>query len=348
MTILPEGPKGADEGGLAAAMARIGRSPLTDPRSLVSSTLIHVALLAIASVVAYRAVAPRVEPTPARVLRGELEPTDNRAAVEAGGGGGGEATGDSADVSADPGAPSPPTRDPSTEALISEILPTPRSAEPVPQALPGPSTAGIGMPSGTVAGDRSGQGGGSGGGTGQGTGPGTEFFGMRDRGGSFAYVIDRSGSMTARGSLDVAKRELLASLGQVASDARFAVVFYNIEATVLTDSFGHPGMMAATPANKERVRVLLSSIQPDAGTDHMIAIKAALALRPEVIFFLTDADLMSRQEVEEILSLVGKTRIQAVEFGLAGAAGGSAPLRSLAKATGGSYRYIDVKTFGTR
>jgi len=347
MTTL-DGRSATNEVGGAVAKARMVRSPLTDPRALVSSALIHVTLLAIASVIAYTAVIPRAEPAPSRIVRGELEPTDNRAVTESGGGGGGETTGESADVSADPGAPSPPTRDPATEALLSEILPTRASAESMPQVLPGPSTAGIGMPSGLESGDRSGQGGGSGGGSGQGTGPGTEFFGMRDRGGSFAYVIDRSGSMTTRGSLDVAKRELLASLAHVGPDARFAVVLYNIDATVLTDPSGHQGMMAATPANKARIRSLLASIQPDLGTDHMLAIKTALALRPEVIFFLTDADLMSRQEVEEILALVGKTRIQAVEFGMAGSAGGSAPLRALARATGGSYRYIDVKSFGTR
>ena len=343
---LPDEPGGAESVGMATALARIGRSPLTDPRALGTSALIHVALLILASAVAFRAVAPRSEPEPAKMIRGELDSTDNRAAVDAGGGGGGEMTGESADVSAEVGAFAPPTRDPAADALLSEILPTRESAEPVAQTLPGPSTAGVGLPSGMDAGDRTGSGGGSGGGVGQGTGPGTEFFGMRDRGRSFAYVIDRSGSMTARGSLEVAKRELLASLAQVTPEARFAVIFYNIDATVLNDSAGRPGMMAATPANKELVRVLLKSIQPDAGTDHMLALKTALALRPEVIFFLTDADLMSRQEVEEILTLVGKTRIQAVEFGLAGAAGGSAPLKALARATGGSYRYIDVKTFG--
>ena len=339
----------ADPASTASAPAKPGRSPLTDPRALASSFVIHVTLLAIASVVALRSVAPRDEPAPGRVLTGSLEPTDNRAPSDAGGGGGGEPVGDPADLSAERGAPAPPSRDPATDALLSEILPTRASAEPVSQTLPGPSTSGIGMPSGTSAGDRTGQGGGSGGGVGQGTGPGTEFFGMRDRGGSFAYVIDRSGSMFTRGSLNVAKRELLASLAQVAPEARFAVVFYNIDATVFTDPSGRAGMMAATPANKARLRTLLNSISPDLGTDHMLALRTALALRPEVIFFLTDADLMSRQEVEEILAITGKTRIQAVEFGLAGGlGGGSAPLRSLAKATGGSYRYIDVKTFGSR
>ena len=68
--------------------------------------------------------------------------------------------------------------------------------------------------------------GGSGGGLGRGIGPGTEFFGAREHGHSFAYVIDCSGSMGLRNSLEVAKRELLASLNQLPPDARFSVIWF--------------------------------------------------------------------------------------------------------------------------
>ena len=146
--------------------------------------------------------------------------------------------------------------------------------------------------------------------------------------------------------LDVAKRELINSVDRLPPDARFGVIFYNLHATVFTDPQGRRVLMPATAANKARVGQQLSRVVPDGGTDHMLALRTALALKPEVIFFLTDADLMNRQEVAAILNEVGKTRIQAVEFGLYGALGGSAPLKSLARSTGGSYRYIDVNTFG--
>jgi hypothetical protein len=330
----------------APAEGRLKRSPLTDPRALVSSLLIHVMLLAVASAMAFRGAAPRIEQAPSRTLLGELESVDNRAQGDPGGGGGGDPEARSADLSAEKGMPAPPTHDPAADSLLSEILPTRKTSEFTSQTLPGPSTSGLGMLSGFASGDGGGQGGGSGGGSGPGTGPGTQFFGMRDRGSSFAYVIDRSGSMTARGSLDVAKHELLSSLAQIPPEARFAVVFYNNSATVFTDPSGHPGLMPATPGNKARVKALLSTVDASLGTDHMLALRAALALKPEVIFFLTDADLMNRQEVAALLAEVGKTRIQAVEFGLSGALGGSPALKTLARSTGGSYRYIDVNTFG--
>src|SRR5262249_46169868 len=111
------------------AAARLGRSPLTDPRALASSILVHALLLAVASVMAARGAAPQAEPPPSRTLGGEIEAVDNRAESEPGGGGGGTPEGRAADVSAETGTPAPPTRDPAADALISEVLPTRPSAE---------------------------------------------------------------------------------------------------------------------------------------------------------------------------------------------------------------------------
>ncbi len=76
-----------------------------------------------------------------------------------------------------------------------------------------------------------------------------------------------------RGSLDVAKRELMSSLSRLPPDARFGVIFYNITATVFTDPFGRRGMMDATAANKARVEVQLRQIEPFGGTEHMSAMR---------------------------------------------------------------------------
>jgi hypothetical protein len=151
--------------------------------------------------------------------------------------------------------------------------------------------------------------------------------------------------MATRNALDFAKRELLTSLNQLSPDARFAVIFYNLYANVFSDPQAHKGLMAATAANKVRVATQLARVSPDGGTDHMLALKTALALRPEVIFFLTDADLMTTADVQEILGQARSTRIQAVEFGRGLDLDTSNPLRRLATGTGGTYRYIDVTRF---
>lgn len=324
---------------------RLRRSPFTDPRALVASLLIHALFLVVASVLALRVVAPLDSSAPGRIMHGELESTDNRATSESGGASG-EPEGQAADVSAEPGIPAPPSANPAADALLSEILPTRESAEMTTQTLPGPSTNGLGMLNATGSGEGGGPGGGVVGGGGKGTGLGTEFFGMKDRGASFAYVIDCSGSMFTRSSLDVAKRELLSSLSRIAPEAQFAVIFYNLDAKVFTDPTGRPGMMAATPSNKARVRTLLSTVRPEGGTNHMQALKAAFDLHPEVLFFLTDADFITRQDVAELLEQAGKTRVQSIELGQVTGLGGSSALKLLARTTGGSYRYIDVNTFG--
>jgi hypothetical protein len=104
-------------------------------------------------------------------------------------------------------------------------------------------------------------------------------------------------------------------------------------------------LMAATALNKARVQSQLATIAPDGGTDHLTALRAALALKPEVIFFLTDADLMNNNDVNDILAEVGSTRIQAVEFGRGTELGQRTPLGRLATTTGGAYLYIDVSHF---
>jgi RNA polymerase sigma factor (sigma-70 family) len=175
--------------------------------------------------------------------------------------------------------------------------------------------------------------------------PPVEFFGIRDRARVVVYAIDCSGSMATRNSLDVAKRELLASLGLLAPDSEFAVVFYNLEARVLADAGGRKGLMKPTGANTARVTAQIAEIQPLGGTDHMVALRAALALKPEVIFFLTDADLMTNGDVDEILREVGSTRIQAVQFGPGPKWRDVPPLSRFAATTGGTYMYKNVALF---
>jgi len=327
----------------------LGQTPLTDPRSLVSSALFH-ALLLLASLAALNAALPIVESSRPKAFYGEFDPVENRAYIPASSGEGGGGPGDIGGLSslpftppADGTKPQGATRDPVADTLLAEILPSsqPKPSETLQRALPGPQTNGQGF----IPGSGTGGGGGVGGGSGRGIGPGTQFFGARDHAHSFAYVIDCSGSMATRNSLEIAKREMLSSINQLPPDAQFAVIFYNLQARVLSDPLGQRGFMGATVTNKARVQTQLETISPLGGTDHMLALREALKLRPEVIFFLTDADLMSNGDVNEILAEVGSTRIQAVEFGQGTELGQRTPLGRLATTTGGSYLYIDVSKF---
>ena len=127
-------------------------------------------------------------------------------------------------------------------------------------------------------------------------------------------MIDCSGSMATRNSLDVAKREMLASINQLAPDAQFAVIFYNVQTRLLSDPLGRRGLMAATTANKVACS---TSSRPSRRSGHRPHAGPARGakLKPEVIFFLTDAESISNSDIDEILTEVGRTRVQCVEFG---------------------------------
>ncbi len=317
------------------------RSPWTDPRALFGSVAFHAVLLVVASALVLGIAVPRPSEPPARVLKGEIGPVDNRAPTDLPGGAperlGGEGRVEGVSVEVD--GPRPP-KDAEAEALLAEAL------SPTGKARTDPGPAGeIGVLPGPGTGGGSGEGGGSGGGVGKGFGPGTEFFGAREQGESFVYAIDCSGSMSHNDALGVAKRELLASLGRLPFATKFGVVFYNDKPTVFPDARGHAGLMAATLEAKARVRGRLREIPADGSTDHMKALRAALAMKPEVLFFLTDADFLTLTDVDEVIRLAGTTRIQAVAFGEGPNIDESPLLRKLAGATGGSYRYLDVQGF---
>jgi hypothetical protein len=332
----------------------LGQDPLTDPRSLGSSALFHVLLLLVASLVVIPIAMPLGDLTRPKALYAETDPVDNRESVPPspgeGGGGPGEIGGTSSVpfVSTSDGTkPHEATRDPIADNLLAEILPNPqpKPAETRQRALPGPQTTGQGLIPGSGGGGGGGVGGGSGTGAGRTIGPGTQFFGARDHARSFVYLIDCSGSMAQHNSLDVAKRETLASINQLAPDAHFAVIFYNLQTRAISDPLGRKGLMPASTSNKARVQAQLELVPPLGGTDHMFALRDALKLKPEVIFFLTDAALMSNGDVDEILMEVGTTRIQAIEFGLGTKLDSRTPLSRLANTTGGAYLYIDVTKF---
>ena len=331
----------------------LGRSPLTDLRALASSAAFHGLLLLACSLLVLQAVLPGGEDDEPPGLVGELGPVDNRASSGVAPGGGPEELGGTltAEQMRQLGAASAveaAAPDDLADALVDQILALPAAADPSADPLPLPEMPGIGVLPGPGTGGGGGEGGGSGGGRGEGIDAGTEFFGAKERATSFAYVIDRSASMTNRGSIDIAKRELLASLRRLPPDARFGVIFYNEKPAPFLDPSGEPSLMPATSQNKARFESRLAATPADGGTNHVDALTAGFRMQPEVIFFLTDADQMTDREAELLIEAAGRIRIQAIEFGIGPDTGLSVPLRTLANATGGSYRYIDVMTFPAR
>jgi len=207
--------------------------------------------------------------------------------------------------------------------------------------------AGGGLPSaGTLA-----QGGGQGGplGRGQNYDGQTQVFGVQGQGSRFVYVFDRSGSMSGYEGrpLAAAKRELLASLQSLKGVHQFQIVFYNQQPRVMSLVADQaPQMVFANDEAQRQAERFIGSIVADGGTDHVLALQVALKMRPDVIFFLTDADepRLSRSDLDRIGRFNYGTVINAIEFGAGPKSGGKNFLQQLAEENAGQHGYVDVTT----
>jgi hypothetical protein len=174
----------------------------------------------------------------------------------------------------------------------------------------------------------------------------TAMFGAVGEGYKFVYVFDRSGSMggSGRNALRAVKAELLQSLKNLDSVHQFQIIFYN-ERPVVFNPTGAPGRLAfATEANKQRAMRFVESIAADGGTAHEDALKLAIRMQPDVIFFLTDADepQLSTAQLEKIRNLSAGISINAIEFGTGPKPSGSSFLADLARQNRGNYVYVDI------
>ncbi len=183
----------------------------------------------------------------------------------------------------------------------------------------------------------------------------TSIFGAEGVGSKFVYVFDRSASMDGYQGrpLRAAKSELIASLEDLDKAHQFQIIFYNDRPTVFNPSYPQPPrMLFGDASTKRRAQNFVRGVIAAGGTEHMEALKRAIAMRPDVIFFLTDAaepQLSPNQlaKIRQLNNRVGAT-IHAIEFGAGPNQGGLNFLVRLARQNGGSHIYVDVTRLPSR
>jgi hypothetical protein len=169
-----------------------------------------------------------------------------------------------------------------------------------------------------------------------------KFFQIEAPAQRIVYVIDRSVSMGPHGKLVCAKDELLSSQGQLPAETEFQIILFNRSVEVFTTGQG-TSLMPATRENKARGAKFLKPVLPEGGTQPVPALKRALALKPDVIFFLTDAEDMNEREIREITILNrGRTAIHVVTFGYGVNGNQSSPLSVLAQCNHGVCRAVSM------
>lgn len=178
---------------------------------------------------------------------------------------------------------------------------------------------------------------GNSGGTGSGRGgPSVGFFGTKEAGGTFVFVVDSSGSMQG-GRFDRALNELRKSIKDLKSWQKFCIIFFNDAPIPLFHPISDAKLYASTSAQRIKANKWMAQVQPAGGTEPAEALKKALDMRPDVIFFLTDGqfDPATRQVVKNANRY--KTIIHTIAFE---SRDGEALLKGIAEDNGGRYRYV--------
>lgn len=180
----------------------------------------------------------------------------------------------------------------------------------------------------------------------------TMLFGISGSGSSFVYVFDRSDSMNGYGGkpLRAAKSELIQSLKTLTDRQRFQIIFYNDQPKPFTLAGLPMQMLNGDESHVGLAEGYIRSIAAFGGTEHESALKLALRMGPDVIFFLTDARI-PRLSVGELREIKGRadsagTTIHCIEFGPEPVAPVDSFLRDLAAQNHGEYRYVDVRGLG--
>jgi hypothetical protein len=170
--------------------------------------------------------------------------------------------------------------------------------------------------------------------------PVTTFFGVPARGQRIVFVLDRSCSMGLQGALTAARRELEASLARLPETAWFQVIEYNTAANPL---LGGNELLPATAENIRQASAALDALTPARGTRHLDALLMAVALRADVIYFLTDADDLLAADCAHVTRANSSgSAINTIELTIANRGHPDMPMQQLARNNHGTYQAIDL------
>lgn len=129
---------------------------------------------------------------------------------------------------------------------------------------------------------------------------GPEFFGSYGKGERYAFVIDRSSSMTGK-KFEVARDELLKSLKQLEPNQFFFVVFFDRGMLEMFGDRSVSDMLPATTKNLRRAEYWIKSVQVGRGTMPYRSIRRALELDPDTVFLLSDGQFNSGDQTVSYL-----------------------------------------------
>jgi hypothetical protein len=160
---------------------------------------------------------------------------------------------------------------------------------------------------------------------------------------SFVFAIDRSKSTGGKGqnALSAARSELARAVMPLSDRHRFQIIAYNHTCVYYKTA----RLIAATEENKAGIPAFIDGLVDFGGTEHEMALRAALAMEPEAIFLLTDGGDPHLNEIQlkNIQKLAqGRTSIHCIQFGFGTPEEGADFLRQLAEQNRGGYTYVEM------
>jgi uncharacterized protein with von Willebrand factor type A (vWA) domain len=150
------------------------------------------------------------------------------------------------------------------------------------------------------------------------------------------YVLDRSGSMTD--GIGYVKFELKRSIGELGEEREFHVIFYSSGPPVEMPA---RRLVKATEANKQLAFKFIDGVIAEGETDPTEAIERAFAVKPDIIYLLTDSEF-DRAIVDLVkrLNVDAKVTVYPIAFLCRE---GESVLNDIADQNGGRYRFVSKK-----
>ena len=189
--------------------------------------------------------------------------------------------------------------------------------------------------------------GGNGKGSGEGTGDeaggvadpglGAAFFGSQGAGKTFVYIVDMSGSMYGA-RFERARRELISSIEKLNPEQSFHVFFFSDQTFPLFFPKPATSLIKANSSNKKKSVRWIRAREPGGLTNPIMSLRAALDLKPDVIFLLTDGEVDDPEQVRKIIQDNNvRTTIHTIAFENED---GANTLERIAKENRGSFRFV--------
>jgi len=161
-----------------------------------------------------------------------------------------------------------------------------------------------------------------------------EFFDLdSEEAARIVYVVDRSGSMSD--SMDIVKAELKRSIAELDDDTEFHVIFFSAGPAVEMPT---RRLVRATDRNRRLAYEFMDTVVAMSRTDPSHAIKRAFAVKPEVIYLLTDGEF-DRGIVDLVKRLNTGGRVRVLTIGFLYRSGEQI-LKQIAAENGGEYTFV--------